>query len=211
MASPFKLFGETGKFPCGKLHESDEGELRIGVTSAMDSRIYMQLYEAWNVLSFDWDSMPAEMRRGAVHVCREALDEMLKGFERKPFSQWCDEQWTDEPSAPSSPEGIVQCADEFAAQEEKPHLLGRIQPQPPTGIKYCVGGESWLAPWHRTPVRLVCEEWGHLGPMVLDQTIQPNKVGFRVRTTEIPAPNGAHWFTLIDGVYYWTLETVWQV
>ena len=28
----FTPFGATGRFPRGKLHESDEGELRIGVT-----------------------------------------------------------------------------------------------------------------------------------------------------------------------------------
>lgn len=32
MAHPFKLFGETGKFPRGKLHADDEGELQMGVT-----------------------------------------------------------------------------------------------------------------------------------------------------------------------------------
>ena len=32
MGNPFKSFGPTGRFPRGKLHESDEGELRIGVT-----------------------------------------------------------------------------------------------------------------------------------------------------------------------------------
>lgn len=32
MAKPFALFGATGKFPRGKLDESDEGELRLGVT-----------------------------------------------------------------------------------------------------------------------------------------------------------------------------------
>lgn len=29
---PFTPFGATGQFPRGKLHESDEGEIRIGVT-----------------------------------------------------------------------------------------------------------------------------------------------------------------------------------
>ena len=32
MAKPFTPFGATGKFPRGKMHESDEGELRLGVT-----------------------------------------------------------------------------------------------------------------------------------------------------------------------------------
>ena len=32
MAGPFTPFGATGTFPRGKLHESDEGALRMGVT-----------------------------------------------------------------------------------------------------------------------------------------------------------------------------------
>lgn len=32
MGATFTPFGATGKFPRGKIHESDEGELRIGVT-----------------------------------------------------------------------------------------------------------------------------------------------------------------------------------
>ena len=32
MAKPFVPLGATGQFPRGKLHESDEGELRFGVT-----------------------------------------------------------------------------------------------------------------------------------------------------------------------------------
>lgn len=32
MSGPFTPFGATGKFPRGKLHESDEGELQLGVT-----------------------------------------------------------------------------------------------------------------------------------------------------------------------------------
>ena len=32
MAGPFAPFGATGRFPRGKLHESDEGELQLGVT-----------------------------------------------------------------------------------------------------------------------------------------------------------------------------------
>jgi hypothetical protein len=80
----------------------------------------------------------------------------------------------------------------------------RIDPQPPRGIKYMLGNESWLPEAQRTPLRMHCEEWGHLGPMEIDPTIKPNAAGFRVRTSEIPAPVGVTGFTKIDGVYYWT-------
>lgn len=96
------------------------------------------------------------------------------------------------------------------SKQEARVLLERIEPQPPMGIKYCVGGQSWLSPEDRDPIRLVCEEWGHLGPVEIDPDIKPNKAGFRVRITEIPAPEGARWFTKIDGVYYWTTESVWD-
>src|SRR5687768_987683 len=90
-------------------------------------------------------------------------------------------------------------------------LLGCVNPQPPSGIKYCVGGESWLPARKRTPVRMVCEEWGHLGPMVLDPTIQKNAAGLRVRVTEIVAPKGAKWFTAIHGTYFWTKEDSYEL
>jgi hypothetical protein len=83
-------------------------------------------------------------------------------------------------------------------------ILGRIEPQPPQGIKYMLGNESWLPAHERELIRLLCEEWGNLGPMELDPDIKPNKAGFRVRCTTIIAPPGAHGFTEIDGVYYWT-------
>lgn len=90
-------------------------------------------------------------------------------------------------------------------------LLGPIDPQPPKGIKYVIGGESWLPPEDRTPRRLICEEWGNLGLLVLDPAIEPNTVGLRVRTSEILAPEGANWFHEVDGVYYWTKETCWEL
>src|SRR5262245_31471669 len=90
-------------------------------------------------------------------------------------------------------------------------LLGKVEPIPPPGIKYCVGGESWLPEEERSPIVMVCEEWGNLGPVVLDASIQPNKAGLRVRTTEIPAPAGAHWFVEIGGEYFWTAETCWEL
>jgi hypothetical protein len=83
-------------------------------------------------------------------------------------------------------------------------ILGKIEPQPPKGIKYMLGDESWMRPENRSPRCLHCEEWGSLGPMEMNSEIKPNKAGFRVRTTTIPAPEGARGFTEVDGVYYWT-------
>jgi hypothetical protein len=84
------------------------------------------------------------------------------------------------------------------------NILGRIEPQPPAGIKYMLGGETWLPPERRSPMRLHCEEWGNMGPLELNPEIQDNGHGFRVRTSDIPAPAGALGFTRTDGVYYWT-------
>lgn len=82
-------------------------------------------------------------------------------------------------------------------------ILSRIEPQPPQGIKYMLGDESWLPPEKKSPLRLSCEEWGNLGPMELNPDIKPNKAGFRVRATEFLAPKGANGFTKKDGIYYW--------
>lgn len=84
------------------------------------------------------------------------------------------------------------------------NILGEIEPQPPKGIKYMLGDESWMQADKRSPRRLHCEEWGNLGPMELNQEIKPNKAGFRVRCTTIVAPAGAQGYIDIDGVYYWT-------
>lgn len=86
----------------------------------------------------------------------------------------------------------------------KPKVLGLIEPQPPSGIMYMLGGESWLPKSKREPIRLHVEEWGNLGAMELRPEIGPNKAGFRVRTTDILAPQGALGFTEIDGNYFWT-------
>lgn len=88
-------------------------------------------------------------------------------------------------------------------------LMGRIFPPPPKGIKYMLGGESWLLPHDRELFRLHCEEWGNLGPMELNREIKPNKAGFRVRCTTYIAPAGVFGYTEIDGVYYWTDKDVW--
>ncbi|MCK1459118.1 hypothetical protein IVB34_12545 [Bradyrhizobium sp. 2] len=89
-------------------------------------------------------------------------------------------------------------------------LLEKIEPQPPAGIKYMLGDESWMKPEARSPLRLHCEEWGNLGPAELNPEIRPNKAGFRVRSSEFTPPPGARGFTKFDGVYYWTDTDVWQ-
>lgn len=83
-------------------------------------------------------------------------------------------------------------------------VVAKIDPQPPRGIKYMLGGESWLPEAARTPVRMHCEEWGHLGPLELDPQIKPNAAGFRVRTSERIAPPGATGFIKINDEYFWT-------
>lgn len=83
-------------------------------------------------------------------------------------------------------------------------IVGPIEPQPPRGIKYMLGGESWLPADKRTPIRLNCEEWGNLGPAEIDPEIKPNAAGLRVRNTEFIAPEGARGFTQIDGTFYWS-------
>jgi len=83
-------------------------------------------------------------------------------------------------------------------------LLSKIEPQPPRGIKYMLGDESWMKPEDRSPLRLHCEEWGNLGPMELNPEIRPNKAGFRCRSTEFFPPPGARGFKLVDDGYYWT-------
>lgn len=83
-------------------------------------------------------------------------------------------------------------------------LLGRIEPQPPKGIKYMLGDESWLPDEERAPRRLHCEEWGSLGPLELNPEIHDNGHGFRVRTSDFLAPSGAIGFIELNGVYYWT-------
>ncbi len=90
-------------------------------------------------------------------------------------------------------------------------IMERIDPQPPPGIKYVLGGESWLPAGQRSPYRLICEEWGNLGPMELDPEIGENAAGLRVRLTEIMAPPGARGFTYDEGGAYWTRSSVWDV
>jgi hypothetical protein len=82
--------------------------------------------------------------------------------------------------------------------------LWRIDPQPPAGIKYMLGGEPWMPLEKRTLLRLHCEEWGNLGSIELNPDIKDNGHGFRVRSTEILAPEGALGFVSENGIYYWT-------
>lgn len=83
-------------------------------------------------------------------------------------------------------------------------ILTKIDPRPPQGIKYMLGGESWLSADKQTPFRLNCEEWGNLGPLELNASIPDNGHGFRVRTSEFLAPPGAIGFENVGGVYFWT-------
>lgn len=94
--------------------------------------------------------------------------------------------------------------------EARGDVLTVIEPQPPRGIKYMLGGESWLTKEKQSPFRLHCEEWGNLGPLNLDAEIEPNEAGFRVRITTIPAPPGAKGYTEIAGVYYWTKSSCYE-
>ena len=87
--------------------------------------------------------------------------------------------------------------------------LGRIEPQPPKGISYMLGNESWLPAHERGLICLHVEEWGNLGPLELNREIKPNKAGFRVRCTTIIAPAGVHGSIDVDGVRYWTDKDVW--
>ena len=82
-------------------------------------------------------------------------------------------------------------------------IIGKIEPQPPRGIKYMLGDESWMEPNKRSPRRLHCEEWG-------DPEIKPNAAGFRVRSSDFFPPPGARGFTLVDDVYYWTDTDCWE-
>lgn len=96
------------------------------------------------------------------------------------------------------------------ARDRRETIVGKIEPQPPKGIKYMLGAESWLPASQQTPRRLHCEEWGSLGPIELNPEIRPNKAGFRVRCTTVLAPAGALGFVELDGVYYWTDMTIWE-
>jgi hypothetical protein len=85
-------------------------------------------------------------------------------------------------------------------------LICQIIPQPPGGIKYMLGAESWKPVAEQSPRRLVCEEWGNMGPLELRPDIQDNGHGFRVRVTEFAAPPEANSFTEVDGAYWWVFD-----
>ena len=89
-------------------------------------------------------------------------------------------------------------------------ILSKIEPQPPRGIKYMLGDESWMKPEDRSPLRLHCEEWGNLGPMELNPEIKANNAGFRCRSTEFTPPAGARGFKEVGGIYYWTDTDVFE-
>ncbi len=82
-------------------------------------------------------------------------------------------------------------------------VLCKIEPQPPKGIKYMLGNESWLPAEDRSKLMLSCEEWGNLGPMELNPEIKENDAGLRVKHSEFYAPEGADCYKEYDGIYYW--------
>ncbi|WP_284076355.1 hypothetical protein [Herbaspirillum aquaticum] len=86
------------------------------------------------------------------------------------------------------------------------NIIAGVYPQPPESaqIMYMLGGEEWLAKENRSPIRILCETWGNLGPLELNREIPPDKAGFRVKHDEILAPDGCIGFKQIDGKYYWT-------
>ena len=88
-------------------------------------------------------------------------------------------------------------------------LMGEIKPQPPRGIKYMLGSESWLHPEKQTPRLLHCEEWGNLGPMELNTKIKDNGHGFRVRHTRILAPEGAMGYCEHEGKLHWCSKNLY--
>lgn len=72
MSHPFKTFGATGKFPRGKLHESDEGELQMGIT----------VRNGTVVLVFGkpvaWFGMPPSKARELARLLIERSDEATR-------------------------------------------------------------------------------------------------------------------------------------
>ena len=72
MGNPFKLFGETGKFPRGKLNEHDEGEIQFGVTA----------HGGTVILAFGkevaWLGMPPQVARQLARTLIERADEATK-------------------------------------------------------------------------------------------------------------------------------------
>jgi hypothetical protein len=89
---------------------------------------------------------------------------------------------------------------------EKAIRVEPIEPEPPKGIHYLLGRESWLKESEQTPLRLHVEEWGNLGPMELNPEIPKNAAGFRMRGTDILAPGWARGFTRQDDRLVWTSD-----
>jgi len=99
--------------------------------------------------------------------------------------------------------GQPMTQEQAASSSEQFATIFAMIPQPPKGIKYLLGGETWLLPENRSPLRLCCEEWGNLGPLEMNPEIKPNAAGFRVRVTYIHAPEWATGFFEKGGLYYW--------
>ncbi len=69
--------------------------------------------------------------------------------------------------------------------------LIKIIPQPPKGIKYMVGHQSWLPKEKQTQRILVTEMWG----------IRPT-IGL-CGHVQITAPDGYEDYVELSGIYYW--------
>lgn len=69
---PVQILGATMKYPRGKLHESDEGELQMGVTVKLGTVI----------LAFGtptaWIGMPPQQARELARLLIERADEAAK-------------------------------------------------------------------------------------------------------------------------------------
>lgn len=74
MSNPFKKIGPTGKFPYGKLHESDEGELAVGI--ACDFQQNVVVFNFGKPLA--WLALPPGKARELAQLLIEKADELDK-------------------------------------------------------------------------------------------------------------------------------------
>lgn len=74
MSNPFKKIGPTGKFPYGKLHASDEGELAMGIACDFQQNTI--------VLNFGkpiiWIGLPPSRARELAQMLIERADDLDK-------------------------------------------------------------------------------------------------------------------------------------
>lgn len=72
MAGPFTPFGATGRYPRGKIHESDEGEIQIGVT-AMRGTVVIAFGK-----EIAWLGLPPQQARELAAEIVKRADEAAK-------------------------------------------------------------------------------------------------------------------------------------